>query len=97
MYIARQRVDIITVCECWLQASEDAAEGIRDLVEHALAAMKREALKTASSHSAVHDSICEALEVLGAPYERNVLLENKLFCIQTLVGHGMSSKCDCLC
>lgn len=57
------------------------------VVEHALAAMRHEAHKTASSHSSVHESICEVLQALGANYECNVLLENELLCIQTLVGN----------
>ena len=66
---------------------------------HALAAMRHEARKTASSHSAVHDSICEVLQALGASYERNVLLDNELLCIQTLVGNAgalRSGICACM-
>lgn len=58
----------------------------KELVQNALSAMRREAHKTVRSHSAVHDSICEVLQVLGVPYQRNVLLQNELLCIQTLVG-----------
>lgn len=70
-----------------IAAEEGAEEGSHELVEHALAVMRREAHETSISHSAVHDSICEVLHVLGAKYKRNVLLENELLCIQTLVGH----------
>lgn len=81
---------------CVQVAEEHAEDRTRELVEHALAAMKREAHKAASSHSAVHDSICEVLQVLGASYERNVLMQNELLCIQTLVFHEGMKHCGSL-
>lgn len=66
-----------------LQAAKNS--DIPLLIAAALAVMKSEAHKTASSTSRMYNAVGSVLRVLGIHHQRNVLLGNGLICVQVLI------------